>query len=105
MAVNSGIAAGRNRGHITTPLKKSQRPVNKKGLKSKKVDLVREVVREAAGFAPYERRIMELIKMGSAASLKRSLKYAKKRLGTHKRGKAKREEMNKCIQDMKRKAH
>merc|ERR1712085_2541 len=99
----SGIAAGRERGHITTVRKQALRPVQRKGHKSVKVALVRDVVRETAGFAPYERRIMELIKIGSAQSLKRSLKYAKKRLGTHRRGKKKREEMEKAIQAQRRK--
>ena len=46
---------------------------------------------------------MELIKMGTAASLKRSLKYSKKRLGGHRRGKFKRAEMERAIQASKRK--
>jgi large subunit ribosomal protein L36e len=68
-----------------------------------KVKLVREVVREVAGFAPYERRIMELLRIGSAATMKRALKFAKKRLGTHKRGKKKREEMTMLLQAQRRK--
>eukprot|EP00392_Amoebophrya_sp_AT5.2_P003798 g3803.t1 len=70
----SGVAAGRDRGHITTVRTIKQRPSQMKGKKSAKVALIREVVRETVGFAPYERRIMELIKMGSASSLKRALK-------------------------------
>ena len=65
--------------------------------------MVRSVVRETVGFAPYERRIMELIKIGTAQSLKRSLKYAKRRLGTHKRGKSKRAEMEAAIAASKKK--
>jgi large subunit ribosomal protein L36e len=77
----------------------------------------REVIREVCGFAPYERRIMELLKVGTAASVKRALKFAKvrlsqafvssffqARLGTHKRGKAKREEMSQTLQAMRKKA-
>jgi len=56
----------------------------------KRTKFVRELVREVCGFAPYERRIMELLKVGKD---KRALKVAKKKLGTHKRGKKKREEM------------
>lgn len=51
---------------------------------------VRSLVREVVGYAPYEKRIMELLKVGKD---KRALKLAKKKLGTHKRGKNKREEM------------
>ena len=39
--------------------------------------MIRSVVREVAGFAPYEKRIMELVK-GNAP--KRALKYAKRRV-------------------------
>lgn len=40
--------------------------------------------------APYERRIVELLKIGKD---KRALKVAKRKLGTHLRGKRKREEL------------
>ena len=62
-----------------------------------RVSLVREIVKEVAGMAPYEKRIAELLRIGKD---KRALKYAKKKLGTHVRGKRKREE----IADVLRKA-
>ena len=54
----------------------------------KQVKMVRDIVREIAGVSPLERRGMELLKNGRD---KRVLKLCKKRLGTHKRAKAKRE--------------
>lgn len=48
------------------------------------------MIREVVGFAPYEKRITELLKVGKD---KRALKVAKKKLGTHLRAKRKREEM------------
>lgn len=39
--------------------------------------LVREVVREMSGHAPYEKRILELLKLGKE---KRALKFAKLRV-------------------------
>lgn len=95
-------SVGFNSGHIVT-----KRSV-KKSIKKKKVpknkDLINDVVREIAGFSPYEKRLIELIKVGTSAATKRSLKYAKKKLGTHKRGKAKREEIQKIVMMQRRKA-
>merc|ERR1719188_1990321 len=100
----TGIAAGRGRGHATTPLAQKVRPSNRKGMMTKSRAIAKEVIRETVGFAPYERRVMELLKIGTAQSVKRSLKYAKKRLGTLRRGRKKREEMEKAIQAARRKA-
>ena len=44
---------------------------------SKRVKVVRDIVREVAGLAPYERRITELLKVGKD---KRALKVAKKKV-------------------------
>ena len=44
----------------------------------KRVKFVRDVVREVVGLAPYERRIIELLKIQRD---KRALKFAKKRVG------------------------
>ena len=74
------------------------------GKKNARISNVREVIRECAGYAPYERRVMELIKMGTAQSFKRALKFSKLRLGTHKRGKAKRQDMEAQIAWLKNRA-
>mmetsp|Transcript_120102 Transcript_120102/g.375539 ORF Transcript_120102/g.375539 Transcript_120102/m.375539 type:complete len:84 (+) Transcript_120102:90-341(+) len=79
------------------------RPSQMTGRKSVRNALIKEVIREVAGFAPYERRMIELLKIGSASTFKRALKLAKKRLGTHRRGKKKREEMSEAVAAMRRK--
>merc|ERR1719389_1269256 len=98
----TGLAFGRNKGFITTKREVRPKPSRRRRC-SERVKFVREVIREVAGFAPYERRMIELIKIGSAATFKRALKFAKRRLGTHKRGKAKREEMQMVVQSMRKK--
>ncbi|CAE7865288.1 RPL36A, partial [Symbiodinium microadriaticum] len=89
----TGLAAGLNKGFIVTRRQLKPKPSYRKGKKCGRVALVREVVREVVGFAPYERRMIELLKIGSASTFKRALKLAKKRLGTHRRGKKKRDDM------------
>jgi len=63
-----------------------------KGLTHKQ--FVKQVIQETVGYAPYERRIMDLLKLGNA---KRALKLAKARLGTHARAKAKKDELEKVL--------
>ncbi|GAB66376.1 60S ribosomal protein L36 [Plasmodium cynomolgi strain B] len=101
----TGIAVGFNSGHVVTKrnLKKSIKK-KAKSSKSQRKELINDVVREITGFSPYEKRLIELIKIGTSAATKRSLKYAKKKLGTHKRGKAKREEIQKIVIMQRRKA-
>ncbi|KAL8159898.1 hypothetical protein V2J09_001435 [Rumex salicifolius] len=67
---------------------------------SKRIHFVRNLIREVAGFAPYEKRITELLKVGKD---KRALKVAKRKLGTHKRAKKKREEMSNVLRKMSEK--
>eukprot|EP00927_Polykrikos_kofoidii_P011826 TRINITY_DN1505_c0_g1_i1.p1 TRINITY_DN1505_c0_g1~~TRINITY_DN1505_c0_g1_i1.p1 ORF type:complete len:119 (+),score=16.25 TRINITY_DN1505_c0_g1_i1:22-357(+) len=99
----SGMAAGLNKGFIVTRRELPKKPSSRKGRNSVRNKLAKEVVREVAGFAPYERRMIELLKIGTAGTQKRALKLAKKRLGTHKRGKKKREEMGEAVAAMRRK--
>nr|ACG34217.1 60S ribosomal protein L36-2 [Zea mays] len=86
----SGLFVGINKGHVVTKRELPPRPCHRKGKSTKRVSMVRGLIREVAGFAPYEKRITELLKVGKD---KRALKLAKRKLGTHKRAKKKREEM------------
>lgn len=45
--------------------------------KSKKAKFVHDLIREVGGLSPYERRCVELLRVGKD---KRALKYAKKRV-------------------------
>ncbi|KAK9207370.1 hypothetical protein WN943_017655 [Citrus x changshan-huyou] len=95
---NTGLFVGLNKGHVVTKKELPPRPSDRKGKTSKRVHFVKNLIREVAGFAPYERRITELLKVGKD---KRALKVAKRKLGTHKRAKKKREEMSNALRKMR----
>ncbi|UZP33716.1 hypothetical protein NXS19_001532 [Fusarium pseudograminearum] len=80
----SGLAVGLNKGHKTTPVLSSP------------------VVKEVAGLAPYERRVIELLRNSKD---KRARKLAKKRLGTFGRAKAKVDELQRVIAESRRAGH
>jgi len=79
-------------------------PSRNKGRAGDRVKLIRSVVREVSGWAPYEKRIMEILKGGGNNPSKRAWKFAKKRLGTHYRAKRKVTEMGDVIANTKRAA-
>ncbi|ORY93883.1 ribosomal protein L36e [Syncephalastrum racemosum] len=95
----SGIAVGLNKGHITTRRELPIKVSRKKGMLTQRTALVRGIIREVAGFAPYERRVMELIKNSKD---KRAKKLTKRRLGTFVRAKRKIEELTGVIAESRR---
>merc|ERR1712189_109122 len=93
------ISVGLNKGHkVTKNTPKTK--VRSKGVLSKRVKFVRDVVQEVCGLAPYEKRAIELLKVNKD---KRALKFVKKRLGTHTRGKRKRDELTRIYKNMRAK--
>eukprot|EP00344_Euplotes_crassus_P004773 CAMPEP_0197013210 /NCGR_PEP_ID=MMETSP1380-20130617/65515_1 /TAXON_ID=5936 /ORGANISM="Euplotes crassus, Strain CT5" /LENGTH=115 /DNA_ID=CAMNT_0042437289 /DNA_START=21 /DNA_END=368 /DNA_ORIENTATION=- len=97
----SGIAVGKNAGHKTHKRYIVPKPSQRKGALTKRVKFVRDLVREVCGFAPYERRVIELLRVGKD---KRARKLAKRRLGTMVRAKRKVEEMNSVLMAQRRAA-
>lgn len=79
----SGIAVGLKKGHIVTKRTESQRPARRKGGLGERTKFVRGVVREVVGWAPYEKRIMEILKGGGNNPGKRAWKFAKRRVSIH----------------------
>jgi large subunit ribosomal protein L36e len=90
----SGLPVGANKGHIVTPFTAPVKPSRRKGALAKRTAFVRDIIREVAGLAPYERRVIELLRNSKD---KRARKLAKKRLGTHGRSQRKIEELTNYI--------
>ena len=63
--------------------------------------MIREIVREIVGFTNYEKRMMEMIKVGTGLAAKKALTLVRKRLGSMKRAKVKREELEELVQAMR----
>ncbi|WEW61274.1 ribosomal protein L36 [Emydomyces testavorans] len=72
----SGLIVGLNKGHKTTAIEKRPRISRRKGALSRRTAFVREIVKEVSGLAPYERRVIELLRNSQD---KRARKLAKKR--------------------------
>lgn len=70
-------------------------------LPSEKKIFVKSIIREVAGFSPYEKRVMELLRNSKD---KKAKKLTKKRLGTLLRSKRKVEELSNIIQEQRRQA-
>ena len=90
-----GLAMGLNKGHIVTKIEipswqEIKRP-------RKRLSVVREIIHEITGHAPYERKIMEMLKQSKQSSQKKAYKLAKKSLGTHRRALRKRNELQEAV--------
>ncbi|CDW61161.1 Ribosomal L36e domain containing protein [Trichuris trichiura] len=101
MGLKCEIAVGLNKGHKVTKLPRHKKPSNTKGRLNKRVKFVRDIVREICGFAPYEKRTMELLRISRD---KKALRYLKRRISGHRRSKRKRDEIQGVLIAM-RKAH
>ncbi|KAF8467669.1 60S ribosomal protein L36 [Kalaharituber pfeilii] len=97
----TGIARGINAGYKLEVREPKPRISRTKGRLSKRTTFVREIVKEVAGLAPYEKRVIELIRNGKD---KRARKLAKKRLGTFGRAKRKVDDLQRVIAESRRAA-
>mmetsp|Transcript_2404 Transcript_2404/g.8851 ORF Transcript_2404/g.8851 Transcript_2404/m.8851 type:complete len:97 (+) Transcript_2404:197-487(+) len=96
--MSNTIAVGLQKGHVVTKRTLAPRPGSRKGRCGKRVGMIRSLIKDVAGSAPYEKRLVELLKTGRD---KRALKLAKRKLGTHLRAKKKREEMSNLMRKKK----
>ena len=91
-ATKTNIAVGLARGHRLNK-RKPVRKTRKKGKVGPKARKIVEICREVTGLSPYEKRILDVLKLGAGNVEKRMYKMSKKRLGSHKRAAKKRDEI------------
>merc|ERR1739845_10050 len=97
-----GFAVGLNKGFVVTRNSKRRvRPVNRKGRVGERVALVSQTIKTVCGFAPYEKRAIEMFKVGNAKLDKRVSKFLKRRLGSLKRGHRKVAELGELLKKKK----
>ncbi|XP_070927220.1 large ribosomal subunit protein eL36-like [Macaca nemestrina] len=101
MALRYPMAVGLNKGHKVTKNVSKPRHSRRHGRLTKHTKFVWDMIREVCGFAPYQRRAMELLKISKD---KRALKFIKKRGGTHILAKRKREELSNVLVAMRKAA-
>ncbi|XP_039329329.1 large ribosomal subunit protein eL36-like [Saimiri boliviensis] len=101
MALRCPMAVGLNMGHKVTKKVSKPRHSHRCRYLTKHTKFVWDTVREVCGFALYEWRAMELLKVSKD---KRALEFIKKRVGTHIWAKRKREELSHVLAAMRKAA-
>merc|ERR1711974_123310 len=99
MGLGMELAMGLKKGHRVQKTEFKPRHRARKGKITVANKMIRELIREICGFAPYERRCMEFLKISRE---KRALRFLKRRLGTHVRAMRKREELGQIISAQRR---
>eukprot|EP00924_Labyrinthula_sp_SR-Ha-C_P010362 maker-scaffold_23-snap-gene-4.61-mRNA-1 protein AED:0.02 eAED:0.02 QI:151/1/1/1/1/1/2/320/114 len=99
-ALSNGLSMGESKGYKVTKLPNPKKLKNRRKV-SEKAILVKSIIREVGGLAPYEKRIIDLIRLYGGGADKKVYKVAKKRLGTHTRALKKREELKALYAEMK----
>ena len=105
--VKSGYFVGLNHGHVVTkpadPDHRKKNASHRKGRSTKRVLAVRSVVNEIAGFNPYERKIIEMLRTGDATKEKKAVRMARRKLGQQKRARRKIDQWAQALKAMRQK--
>ena len=98
------LPLGLHKGFIVTKLDNKDRPMNRKARTSNRVREIRKLMDSVTQLSPFEKRILELFKMGVQKVNKRAFKLLKRRLCTRTRATKKQQKIADVIKAMARKA-
>merc|ERR1712118_368036 len=100
--MGEGLCLGLNRGFVTTKITR-KRPSQRRGGMNSRIENITKTVKAVAGFAPYEKRTIEMYKVGNTKLDKRANRFLRKRLGSIKRSKKKSEDLQLFVKKSKEK--
>lgn len=98
------LPLGLHKGFIVTKLENKERPMNRKARTSNRVREIRKLMDSVTQLSPFEKRVLELFKMGVQKVNKRAFKLLKKRFGTRQRALKKQQKITDVIKAMAKKA-
>ena len=106
--VKSGYFIGLNHGHVVSvpkenPNHRRDNTSNRKGRTTKRNQAIRSLVQEIAGFSPYERKIIEMLRTGDAIKEKKAMKMARRKLGRQFRARRKIDNMQAVLKAQRKK--
>merc|ERR1711898_5561 len=97
-----GLSVGLNRGFVTTKVTR-RRPSQRRSGMNARVENITKTIKTVAGFAPYEKRSIEMYKVGNTKLDKTANRFLKKRLGSLRRSKKKSEDLQLYVKKLKEK--
>merc|ERR1712031_29774 len=97
-----GLSIGLNKGFATTRITR-RRPSQRRSGMNVRIENITKTIKAVAGFAPYEKRVIEMYKVGNTKLDKRANRMLRKRLGSIKRSKRKSEDLQLYVKKLKEK--
>merc|ERR1712084_88765 len=97
-----GLSIGLNKGFATTKITRT-RPSQRRSGMNARIENIVKTIKTVAGFAPYEKRSIEMYKVGNTKLDKRANRFLKKRLGSLRRSKKKSEDLQLYVKKLKEK--
>merc|ERR1711977_599878 len=98
-----GLCLGLNKGFVVSKNVRKVKPSQRRKGMNSRIENITKVIKSVAGFAPYEKRAIEMYKVGNTKLDKRANRFLRKRLGSIKRSKNKSEDLQLFVKKQKEK--
>merc|ERR1712066_1223029 len=98
-----GLSLGLNKGFVVSKNVRKIRPSQRRKGMNSRIENITKIIKSVAGFAPYEKRAIEMYKVGNTKLDKRANRFLRRRLGSIKRSKKKSEDLQMFVKKQKEK--